>query len=941
MIKRSTVGFFLAAILVHITLLLSLSDLYYTSDISSSPGNGKTPQFYPLRAPARRLVVIVADEVSSDMLFSATSEGATASPFLREIVTRKGRWGVLHSQPWTNGYQALFAGFTDNRGGWWREPSDKYDSLFKASRYTWYWGRHLTSQLDLLSTLVESGRSDVQVSSDASTEKGPSNLSISWITNNIEKLFGQSSKSNVTLAQLLSEDQIVFFVHFLAHPEVTPGSHDERPSSQISRDQLEQIDSAVKRITTLVDSYYGDHQTAYIFTSTGREKESGALFSNHVAEVSKLPFLCWGAGVKKPRSSQHGGYHYDDGLAEKWQLSRYERIDVKPMDVAPLMATLIGVHIPMDSEGTLPIDFIHYNKEFDANSMFANARQLTELVREKEDGIRSRSLPFLFRPFAKLTRPAQEEMRVLIEGHINQRKLQESVHLSKKLITLSKNALAYYQTYHQLGLKLSLSFGFLGWIMCTVTTLVKMTNHHDVKSQPFRVLFISPPGLALCCFLCLLQLYQGTPLLYCAYFCLPVICWDYVLTSKALLLSSLKVATQDPVKFFQSLLAGLVLVCSAEVIVLSSLLLEVFSVALVLLSLWPYIATDMLKRNLWVLCLVWTASCLCLALFPLLPKTFGVVPVALTGVAVVVACFCLLCRPHLRYMLTSPSSTVACSSLHPFTLQLILLSLSVAVNGLAAWGYTPNLVHILGCCMLLLTPSLLLLGPHSVLGRLLHIFLVFATLLLLVSASYEPLLISALAVCLVTWLKAEEVVATNQQKAASVWDGLLCSKRTEVVTLVPGEEGANSALSEDMRRMAFCALFGAYSLLAVVRMASPQDTVTFISSSSSILTGVILLLFKAGIPLLLVSCLYNVILCILSRSSKISALLCLIIVDIVGLNLFLLIQDDGNNWQETQNGIGRFVGAIGMILVIGVLFGLGRLMTGRSVVPRKIEEHSL
>ena len=298
-------------------------------------------------------------------------------------------------------------------------------------------------------------------------------------------------------------------------------------------------------------------------------------------------------------------------------MSKYERVDIHQKDTALLIATLTGVHIPVDSEGALPVGYIHYNREFDANTLFANARQLAELVRVKEEIIKSRSLPFLFQPFASLTKTAHEEQMVAIDELIKQRKLQESIHSSKQLIALCKSALNYYQTYHQTGLKLILVAGYAGWIACVIAVLVQNAAQHGHKPTK-RMLFVSPIGLMVCGVLCLLQMYQGAPLLYCVYVCVPITCWDYVIARKTLFLCCLNTAAQDPTQFLKTMFAGVFLVSCAVLVAISSVIPHVLAVLLFLLAVWPYVDTDMTQRNQWKHRICWTISCFCLAVTPLL-----------------------------------------------------------------------------------------------------------------------------------------------------------------------------------------------------------------------------------------------------------------------------------------------------------------------------------
>ena len=57
-------------------------------------------------------------------------------------------------------------------------------------------------------------------------------------------------------------------------------------------------------------------------------------------DETMTPLICWGAGVKAPRSNMYAEFVYHDGFSEKWGLGKYERIDVEQADDAELRREL-------------------------------------------------------------------------------------------------------------------------------------------------------------------------------------------------------------------------------------------------------------------------------------------------------------------------------------------------------------------------------------------------------------------------------------------------------------------------------------------------------------------------------------------------------------------------------------------------------------------------
>ena len=66
-------------LLVHLVFFYSIFDIYFTSPLV----HGMAPHVTPLAAPARRLVLFVADGLRADKLFELDETGKTRAPYLR------------------------------------------------------------------------------------------------------------------------------------------------------------------------------------------------------------------------------------------------------------------------------------------------------------------------------------------------------------------------------------------------------------------------------------------------------------------------------------------------------------------------------------------------------------------------------------------------------------------------------------------------------------------------------------------------------------------------------------------------------------------------------------------------------------------------------------------------------------------------------------------
>lgn len=66
-------------LIVHLIFFYSIFDIYFTSPLV----HGMTPHRNELEAPARRLVLFVADGLRADKIFEVDANNKTHAPFLR------------------------------------------------------------------------------------------------------------------------------------------------------------------------------------------------------------------------------------------------------------------------------------------------------------------------------------------------------------------------------------------------------------------------------------------------------------------------------------------------------------------------------------------------------------------------------------------------------------------------------------------------------------------------------------------------------------------------------------------------------------------------------------------------------------------------------------------------------------------------------------------
>lgn len=152
------------------------------------------------------------------------------------------------------------------------------------------------------------------------------------------------------------------------------------------------VDKGIARIVKLFDEHFRDGKTAYVFTADHGMTDGGSHGSGNAYET-ETPFLAWGAGVSywvniKDHLVNKFRYGYNSFIREfnvYFENTLYSFVgnlkvpsyDIDQADVAPLMASLIGVAVPVNNFGRLPEIYLNTSREYVSKAMFNNALQIS------------------------------------------------------------------------------------------------------------------------------------------------------------------------------------------------------------------------------------------------------------------------------------------------------------------------------------------------------------------------------------------------------------------------------------------------------------------------------------------------------------------------------------------------------------------------------------
>ncbi|KAI9580590.1 hypothetical protein GQX74_011260 [Glossina fuscipes] len=442
---------YIYATVFHVLLLGSIFVIYFRSPVIEGL---KPQQFLHREAPAKRLVLIIADGLRAQSFFY---ENLANVPNLRQLIKeQQGLLGISHTRVPTEsrpGHIALIAGFYEDpsavtRG--WKENPVEFDTIFQHARRTYAWGSH-----DILRIFNKSSQRDVEgrLTFDAYNHelnfwgKVKSYELDNWVFSRVEDFLKRERKI------LQKVDKVYFFLHLLG---LDTAGHIHKPQTALYLENLFITEAGICKIYRLFEQIFQDHKTAYIFTSDHGMTDSGSHGAAQPHET-ETPFYMWGAGINSRPYNTAKYIKLDYNTA----MPLYE---IEQAQMAPLMSALLGLPPPVNNLGILPRYFLNASEEYIARAAECNAYQLleqyTHLLKKHKDGI----LSFLLPEYEALSWPSINEMKLHLKQAHFVEDYQTFTNISYNLMEMTLEGIGYYQSYYSMPLLLATTVAMLSWL---------------------------------------------------------------------------------------------------------------------------------------------------------------------------------------------------------------------------------------------------------------------------------------------------------------------------------------------------------------------------------------------------------------------------------------------------------------------------------------------
>nr|XP_038946779.1 GPI ethanolamine phosphate transferase 1 isoform X6 [Rattus norvegicus] len=590
----------------------------------------------------------------------------------------------------------------------------------------------------------------------------------------------------------------------------------------------------------------------------------GSHGAGHPSETL-TPFVTWGAGIKFPQNVS--AQQYEDEFLKEWRLENWKRQDINQADIAPLMASLIGVPFPLNSVGILPVGYLNNTGLFKAESMFTNAVQILEQFKVKMTQKKEATLPFLFTPFKLLSDSQQLDILRKARSYIKQEKFDDVVSLCEELIDLALRGLSYYHTYDRLFLGISVAVGFVGWTSYASLLIIK--SHSDIPrgtrregKKPHHLLPCSfiVAGVLVACFLMI----QACPWTYYVYCLLPVPIWYAVLKEREVIQALVESLLAFPLSRFVAYL--LVFTLGIEVLVLSFFYRYMLTAGLIVFAGWPFLTQLWTRAK--ITCLSWAFFSLLLAVFPLMPVVGRKPDLSLVmGAGLLV----LLLSLAVLATLVKRKLNLVKDELLVLLLQVLSTVLSMYVvysthHSLLKKEGLPLLNQIVSWATLASSLVVPLLSPTALWQRLTSILLSLMSTYLLLSTGYEALFPLVLSCLMFVWIHVEQ--ETLQQSGVSCKQKLASIQFTYNTDITQFRQ----LCLDDIRRAFFLVFFLLTAFFGTGNIASINSfdlasVYCFLTVFSPFMMGA-LMMWKILIPFVLVMCAFEAVQITTQLSSK-------------------------------------------------------------------------
>ncbi|CAH8494781.1 unnamed protein product [Schistosoma mattheei] len=846
----------------------------------------------------------------------------------------------------------------------WKMNPVEFDSVLNRSFLAWIWGYKevVMSFVPPSTNHVKATPCPDELSDLAKTN--PTEID-RWVVNQFLDFVDYSGDffDNLNATSSDYRQGRMIFLHLDAADMV---GHSFKPDSHEYTEVLRNLDNVVFQVyhKLTAKSRGTDSRIAYILTSDHGMTEWGSHGAGSFHETV-TPLLIWGSGIVGPVEIETNVNDLSEDKIDMYGLPvhNYGRLrrEIQQADLCPLMASLLGIPIPVNSIGQVPVEFLKIPEYDKAKLTRANWLQIYGQLKIKYSEKKKSHFSILFREFPSLKMSDINNMENVCESLISSGKYHEAIQKYKHLTSLALNGLNYYHKYDRLYLGFCVSSTFCLWSLVILCRLFNRSDHVECRNYPSYLnsfywtlinCIVIGFGLLVLTFANSWSLgptvYQLVPLIL-------VLSLNYSRTRRKQLLTMINYLWNGLfAKDYR--VSSLYTICSitfASICLLEMLIWGFFhryllSLACLLFALWPYIDDSFRPHEKSILSL-WHISCCGLGIFPLLPAIGSnmcptivfITGLILTPMSIISFRFVSSSQNHLFIWLGYLFGFVICLS----SFAVYAMSFSVIRTGILK-----IFIHIFSWSVIILLPvSVILLVPTRLGPRMIGWTIVYLVPLLLMSTYYEVSFFAVFAVVTYLWFYIETKTLILKDNIR-VWD-LQTSTDDSIHSAIQNQYSySESPLNLKRFRQSlffiFLLIIGFFGTgnIASINSFDPRSTFCFTTILNPALMA-ILLLIKIMCPMLFLGVIYaaiqlhngNYSSSVNNQKSKrgyhsilAQTGVTAVLSNLIAIHFFVWLKDEGS-WLDIGTSISHYVIAMSISLA-GFLFTLlGKEMLSFSV----------
>ena len=437
----------------HLLFGYSMFDIFFKFPLTY----GMTPHSANLtenEIPSNRIVVWALDGTRSDIFFETIANGKT--PFLKEIVEKRGVYGISHTKVPTEtkpDFTAMFSGHFSDAS---LALKDLYsenvlsDSIFNQSNHAWGIGVDACLFTETAKNMECVPFEGMQDYSDVKAEIN--NYKV--FDTMIDLLNKAKNETNGEEYKNLKKNKLSFLYHLIQTDTI---GHLNGPKSERLVNHLAVLDSYFQKFEKTFNDFFQDNKTTFIVTADHGMDDRKAHGDGN-PDSTRTPFVIWGSGIRKaiPREKKPE----EEDTPSNWNLDKIVRRDISQIDICPLSASLIGINFPLNNLGIIPLDILDISDKIKSKMIFGNLMELFEIYKIKND---AQSKSKVFKPYKPLIDSDKKINDILNE--MNNGNYTEAINKTLILINITLEGMNYILHYDRFYLKTIVVIGYILWTL--------------------------------------------------------------------------------------------------------------------------------------------------------------------------------------------------------------------------------------------------------------------------------------------------------------------------------------------------------------------------------------------------------------------------------------------------------------------------------------------